>query len=379
MINSNVGNNRSSTLIRIGVILGYLIGTLLATLGIQVVTPLMERILVSTELSSAAIINLNQWLALIPFSLSGSYLVSMLFLGITNFSTLQITSAIVGLILQGLIVYWLSKKALSTFTNAIKPDEGSNNEETITSTAEDVLVSTLGQTTAFFKKDAQSITRDIQSLMLVLMPVILPSLVYLLTAIPFLSGGDEAIGGTTSIYILTIFYMFMGAFMLMLGVIDIDKTGATISASLPIIIREQAKAKIMWAALILPIANLLPTLFYISQPFFLEILVTFLIVIPMGIIFGVFILEMKVFAFGKMKYKYVLDEVKIEHKVLKITAMAILGLVIAIGFLILTGAMMSGYSMGMTYLVLGGTELVLGLGVYLIFNKMFPKHYYKLE
>ncbi len=376
VINSNVGNNRGSTLIRIGVIIGYLIGTLLATMGVQVVTPLMESMLASTDLSSAAIITLNQWLSLVPFTLSGGYLASMLFLGFTNFSTIQIGSAILGMIIQLLVVYWLGKKAIATFTQAISPDDSSKNDgKTITSTVEDVQISTLGQMSAFFKKDAQNITRDVQSLMFVLLPIILPTLVFFITSVPFLAG-EEAMD-TFGIYILTISYLFMGAFMLMLGIIDIDKTGASVSASLPIVIREQAKAKILWAVIILPIANLLPTLFYIGKPYFLEILVTFLIIIPMGIIFAVFVLELKVLFFGKMKYKYVLDEVKIEHKVLKIILMVIIGLVITIGFLILTGVMMSDYSMGMTYLVLGCTELVLGIGVYYLFNKMFPKTDYK--
>ncbi|MHA1674354.1 MAG: hypothetical protein ACTSYI_12095 [Promethearchaeota archaeon] len=378
VINSNVGNNRVSTLIRMGVIIGYLIGTLLATMGVQFVTPLMESMLASTDLSSAAIITLNQWLSLIPFTLSGGYLTSMLFLGITNFSTIQIASAILGVIIQLFVVYLLGKKAIGTFTQAIRPDDSKNDEKTITSTVEDVQISTLGQRGAFFKKDAQNITRDVQSLMFVLLPIILPTLVFLLTEIPALTG-EEALGDTTGIYFLTFTYLFIGAFMLMLGIIDIDKTGASISASLPIVIREQAKAKIQWAVIILPVANLLPTLFYLGKPYFLEILVTFLIVIPMGIIFAAFVLELKVLLFGKMKYKYVLDEVKIEHKVLKIILMVIIGLVITVGFLILTETMMIDYSMEMAYLVLGCTELVLGIGVYYIFSKMFPKTDYKLK
>ena len=367
VINNNAGNQRGSTLIRIMVILGYLIGTLMATMSIQFITPIMENILSSQNLSATTLGNWNQWLALIPFPLSGSYLVSMLFLGISNFSTAQFIRAILGLILMVIWVYRLTNRALKNFLEAIKPDDGKKNEKTITSTVEDVQISTLKQMGAFFKKDAQNITRDIQSLMFVLMPVILPSLAYIV-----LASSVETMD-FAGLYIVSILYMFLGAFMMVMGTIGIENTGASILASLPIVIREQAKAKILWVLIILPIANLLPTLFFLTQPFYLEMFLTTLIIIPMGIIFGVSVLEMHAFLFGKMKYKYVLDEVRIKNKVGKIILMAGIGLVICIGFMILTAVLMEDYSIGMMLLVLGGVELILGIGVYFIFNKMFPK------
>lgn len=371
IINSNVGNNRGSTLIRISVIIGYLVGTMIASLGIQLVTPLMQNILANQYLSLGSIENLNKILALVAFPLSGGYFMNILFLGVNSFSGMNIILSIVGLILFGFLDYVLVKKALKSFYLAIQPDEGTKSSSGKATTIEDIQISTNTPMKAFFKKDAQNVTRDVQSLMFVVLPIILPSLVMLITAIPVLAG-DEYVD-LSAIYWLTIIYMFLGAFMLTFGVVDIENTGASVLASLPIVIREQAKAKILWAFFIIPLANLIPGLFYIGKPFFWDVFFTFILSIPLGIIFSAFILELKVFLFGKMKYKYVLDEVKIEHKVLKIILMSIIGLVICILSIILIVTLTGKYEWIVAYSIIILIEVGLGTIVYWIFNRMFPK------
>lgn len=372
IISSNSGNNKASTISRIAVIMGYMLGTIMASLGIQLVNPMMMRFLNESPVSSDILPLLNQGLAVVPFFLNAGYMISAGYIGFSNFTTNFWMFTGLGLLLFILINYRLAKHALKVFYQSINPNVS---EKTVgkVSTIEDVSIHSTTQMKAFFKKDAQNITRDIQSLMFVVMPVILPMIAFLVVGITGAEtgGGEEA--PREVLYFLSMFYMFMGAFMLILGVISIETTGATILASLPIDVRQQAKAKILWAVIIIPLANLLPIFLFIGQKFYFEMLAVFGIMIPMGIIFAVFVLEMQCFLFGKMKYKYVLDEVRIERKVLKIILMVVIGLIIAISYIIAVAYLLD--SKGLIYLLAYMVPIELGLGilVYLVFNKMFPK------
>ncbi|WP_457558173.1 hypothetical protein [Candidatus Harpocratesius sp.] len=370
LINSNVGNNKGATLIRIGVIFGYILGTIMASVGIQMVNPIMIKFLATMPLPIDQLLILNKWLSLIPFPLNAGYLITMGVIGFSTFSTEVLLFAFGGILIFLVVDYRLAKHALNIFYQSIKLEQGVKNTGKI-STIDDIKVKSTNQMKAFFLKDAQNITRDIQSLMFVLMPIILPLIAFMASGTSFENNGGES--GTDVLYVLTIFYMFMGAFMLIIGVIDIEKSGSTVLASLPIKIREQAKAKILWALIIIPIANLLPTIFFIGKPIYGEIISEFIIIIPMGIVFAVFIMELKVFFFGKMKFKFVLDEVHIERKVGKIIIIIIIGLIVAISYMILVGYLLTKTSLGYAAIILVAIEIVLGIGVYLIFNKMFPK------
>ncbi|RLI64267.1 MAG: hypothetical protein DRO88_07795 [Promethearchaeia archaeon] len=370
IVNTNAGNNRISTISRIAVIMGYMLGTIMASLGIQLVNPIMVQFMASSPVSHEILPSLNQWLALIPVFLNAGYMVSAGFIGFSYFSANFWIFAGIGLVLFVVVNYRLAKRALRVFYKSIEPNLSEKTTVKI-STLEDVSVQSTSQTMAFFKKDAQNITRDIQSLMFVVMPVILPLIAFLVTGITGIEEGEEM--DQVVLYFLAMFYMFMGAFMLILGVISIETTGATILAALPIDVRAQAKAKILWTVLIIPFANLIPSFLFIKEDFFLEMLAVFGVMIPMGIIFAVFVLEMQAFFFGKLKYKYVLDEVKIEHKVGKIILMVIIGLVISISYIIAVAYLLNVQGSGYMLVYMGLIELVLGILVYLIFNKMFPK------
>ena len=101
-----------------------------------------------------------------------------------------------------------------------------------------------------------------------------------------------------------------------------------------------------------------------------------LITLPVGIGVGVFNLLFKARMFGKMKYKYVLDEVHIRAKFWKYVLQVVLNIVIFVLVLVLVLVFMGDFtseSLGDLAVILIPLEIGGGLLLYWIFNRMFPK------
>jgi membrane protease YdiL (CAAX protease family) len=162
-------------------------------------------------------------------------------------------------------------------------------------------------------------------------------------------------------------------FMLVAGFLNMEESGATILSSLPLLSREQARAKIYLTLAIQAIGLGLMGIVLMIMTQSLILLVLFLLTIPIAWILLLYTFEIKIRLFGRMKYKYVIEEVNKGRKVLKWVVIVGSELLIYFAIIIIEFNLLAIY--GILGMIVGLLVIaVIGLGsLYYVFTKMFPK------
>ncbi|GAG90760.1 unnamed protein product, partial [marine sediment metagenome] len=225
---------------------------------------------------------------------------------------------------------------------------------------------------AYLRKDIVSSTRDLQSFMFIFFPIFYPLIMVFTMQGVFV----DLVTSTQAILIIwsiiLLIYMFI-PIMLIVGFLNIEESGSSTLASLPIIPRDQAKAKII---LMLSIQGISLVLTSIVLTFLLNSFIVIgllLITLPIAWIMLLFMFVLKIKFFGRMKYKYIIEELHKENKAIKWSLMILseFGLYFVI---FLTGIILI-YFFGITIsLIVLGVIGLLGLTLMIfIFTRMFPK------
>jgi len=151
-----------------------------------------------------------------------------------------------------------------------------------------------------------------------------------------------------------------------------EESGSSIIASLPILTRDQAKAKLLLMTIIQTISLIILSIVLVFMTFSLEMLLLLLGSLPLVISFLLLSFELKVYLFGKIKYKYILEELHKEYKVPK-WLLILLG-EISLYFVVILLGFTSFYYFGILGTII--MELVSGGLIFLIlafvFTRMFP-------
>ena len=261
---------------------------------------------------------------------------------------------------------------MKKMSNIVFPKTSSFDDEIDNKKTElkDVKLTILEPVNAFFKRDKKMASRDIQVIMMIVMPIILPFIGYF-----SMSFGGSEIGDELEIVVvlINISYWMMSGVMIIMTLMNVESSGSTITQSLPINPRDQAKSKIRWLLIILPISSFIPLILFIGKDTFLIELVYSLITMAIGPLTGIITLLLRVRLFGKMKYKYVLDEVNISAKVWKWILIIIVDMIFYTIIAISFTAILMAYDLGVLSLVfICGEGLILLILLY-FFNRMFPK------
>ncbi len=151
-----------------------------------------------------------------------------------------------------------------------------------------------------------------------------------------------------------------------------EDTGASILSSLPIRTRNQAKGKLLLLGSIQTTSFFLPLILFIGNPEFLNYVFSFISFYPVVLTLLLSMFQMKIRFFGRMKYKFVVEEFIPEKKVTKWIIMGVVQYLIYFAFNLMGGILLL-FSANLMFLAtfIGG---ILALGVlYLSFNSMFPK------
>ncbi len=361
-------NAKGSNLTRILFLVGYLATTMFAVLGIQFLMPIINPLYFQEPASLVIFESINKWISIIPFPFSGGYILTSFLIGFNNITLLQVLPFLIGIIIFAIIDYFMLKKSLKIMNEVIISRTDSKNKNFKVSTISDVSVTVVSPIKAYFKRDKSMILRDIQTIMFIIIPIILPWVPFFLALQPD-TGFDEIQGFA----IIELIYCIMGASMNILGLISIEKTGATINASLPILVRDQVKARLKWSFVIIPLGTLLPLVMYIGRPIFWDTLIIQISITIVGLLIGTFTLLLSIRLFGKMKNKYVLDEVKIRYKIAKNILILVIDLVVTILIIIGFVSLLISKNIVEFSLIIFPIELVLAFSLYFVYNKMFPK------
>ena len=316
---------------------------------------------------------LNIILSIIPFPFGPSFLISIVSTPSQASLGLWISS-IIGYILF-LVLAWGSYKGTINSLKSVIGGKSKKSEEMEVKEKEppEVDITTKKPIIALIRKDLITISRDFQSFMYVLMPIILPTiLIFSATA-----GTNLANVGILDILIIWSFAISNSIYipaMLVSGFLNMEESGATIIASLPILPREQAKAKLFLMLIIQTISFLVAPLILASFTGAWIVFFFIIATLPVSWFCLLLIFELKVRLFGKMKYKYVLEEVNRSNKVLKwVLIMGILIGVIFIYFSIVITLLLFSIELWIIFIVILSLGISSNLILWFVFNKMFPK------
>lgn len=317
---------------------------------------------------------LNIILSFIPLPFAPGYLVSLSL--IPDQVPLSLwASSIVGTGLLAGLTFLTYKIAIKSLSSVATFELDSSKTKKIAKIKDKPILIEVKSTSpikSYIRKDLISSTRDYQSLIFVLMPLLYPVIMILSMQTVLTNEVSSPFG----IMILWAIIMIASQFiplMLVGGLLNMEESGSSTLASLPLLPRDQAKAKLVLMLIIHGISMSLMAIVLTLLIQSVNVLILILGSLPITWALLLFVFQMKVRLFGTMKYKYVLEEVNINNKLLK--WISIVGADIGICIFILILGFIFFISLGFlpaTFILcfLG----LIGLSVVIYtFTKMFPK------
>ncbi len=353
-------SSKRTTFIRIMTFVLYLVCSMAAIYVIQIGVEIIPQLYLGSTMTRETVNILNIVLSFIPFPFSGSYFLTSFVIGFSNIPSLILVGSITGLLIFCLLTLLMFRKALSTLRNITSTDFKKYKEKYAEVTIDQVNINKSKPLGAFFKRDLALITREMQYIMYLIMPIMIP-IVGAVAPFDYEPLGNS---GLTQGFLFLLFYVVLNSYMLIVGLTNIEAGGETITASLPIIVRDQVKAKLPFFFSTIPLAYLTFFLFSIGDPHFWVMFSFGLLYLPVIPILGVAGLFFKILIFGKMRYKFVLEEINTRFKITKY----ILGFVFV--------AVLAGFYAFMGYLgyvAIIISEVVSIMLLIIAFFVMFPK------
>ena len=371
---SNAGSKKA-TLIRIFTMLSYMVVIFSASFFVQwIVTSAgaFFDLMLSLDISPIA----NIITSLIPIPFSSGYLLIMAMEPL-SFTPILWVSTLFGIGLSILLTFFTYRRALRAMrtvtSSASLEAKHSSSSKKISEKPIEVLIEPRTPIKAYIRKDLSTATRDIQTFMFIIMPLVFPLMVLIPILISSTGLGESFLDDYVVIWAFVTLYQPMISMMLTSGFLNMEDTGASILSSLPISTREQAKAKLLLMGSIQTISFFLPIVMFVGNPEFLSYLWTFISYYPVVLTLLLSMFQMKIRFFGRMKYKFVVEEFTPEKKVTKWIIMGVVQHLIYFAFNFMGGILLIffGPSMMFAATCIGG---ILALGVlFLSFNSMFQK------
>ncbi|MFW9968981.1 MAG: CPBP family intramembrane glutamic endopeptidase [Candidatus Odinarchaeota archaeon] len=307
-------------------------------------------------------------LSLVPFLFAPAFLVSLVNVQF-QVNPILILTTLTGFALSIIITWVLFKVAQRALHSAISTEIKIKQEERREIKFEVISTSPIK---AYIRKDLVSSTRDIQSFMFVFFPLFYPliMIVSMIGLFAELTFSTEVIMILWSILLL--FYLII-PIMLVIGFFNIEESGSSTVASLPLLTRDQAKAKLVIMLSIQGLSLILTSIILTFLINSLMVIILLLITLPIAWTFLLLMFLMKIKLFGQMKFKYVIEEVNKRNKPLKWIAMLCSIFAFYLTILIIGAIIMSIFNITITLIALGVIGL-LGLAIMVFtFNRMFPR------
>jgi membrane protease YdiL (CAAX protease family) len=367
--------SKKATLIRIFTMLSYVIVIFSASFLFQWVMISAGdffAILTSSEVPFL----INFFISLIPFPFAPGYLITIA-IEPTSFSSslwLPITIGMILFVLLTLFTYKKALKAMRTVTSSasIEVKQAKSSKE-IPEKPDAVSIEPRTPIKAYIRKDLSAATRDMQTFMFIITPLILPLMILVPLLITPIGFGESFLDDYFVVWMIITMYQPMISMMVTSGFLNMEDSGASILSSLPIRTRDQAKAKLLLLGSIQTISFFLPLFAFVGNPEFLSYLLSFISYYPVVLTLLISMFQMKIRFFGRMKYKFVVEEFNTEKKITKWFLMVVVQYLIFFAFNIMGGILLTLFSPAIMFFAsfLGG---ILALGVLLLsYNSMFPK------
>ncbi|MHA1475882.1 MAG: hypothetical protein ACTSQ5_11935 [Promethearchaeota archaeon] len=238
MKNTDVTSKKAS-IIRISVMVGYAVLTMGIALSFQMIIPEIEPFFTNYPANLDTYELINKYIGIIPYPLSGGFLISSLYVGTQDIPFSQLIVPILGIILLLFLNIWFYRTVMKKMDNIIFKKTGSlldKDKQKITE-IKDIKVNTVEPMKAFFNRDKKMASRDVQVIMMIVMPLLLPFIGYF-----SLMFGAEEMGNEFDmiIIIMNLSYWMMSSMIIVYTLLSIESSGSTITQALPINPRDQA-------------------------------------------------------------------------------------------------------------------------------------------
>lgn len=334
------------------------------TMIIFMAITLLAEFIQASFLNVNAVNNPTLWTTVLewfPLQNAGAYLLTYLY--ISNFHALgpHFWYSLGGVLLFCGIIILMLRKTLLSLANVSREETTSKtpSKNPKPEKPSEIKVKVRSPASAFFRKDMNVISRDIQAMMFLIIPLFLKLL------LPILDG--EVLFGIA-------FYNTMSAYYVSIALTRLENPGNSIMVSLPYSVRDQVKGKTRWFYIIPLVTMGIIILILRGKPNFQFNLGVILIFLPLETILCYLVFEFKVFLFGKLRQKYVLEEVKLNAAVEKWVLLIVVGIIFAVGTLSGIEFFLSK-DLPLYYLAFFAipVQVLMGIAAYLIYNRMFPK------
>jgi membrane protease YdiL (CAAX protease family) len=370
--------SRKSTILRIFTTLSYFIVAFSGSLIFQWAINAIGDLFISFEAAGISD-TMNFILGIIPFPFAPANLL-ILCINPTQFPPNLWISGLIGIGLLVALTWFMYRKAIKSMRSVTISSALEEKRETKKKRIEEIIVEIETRTSmqAYRKKDLSTASRDMQTLMFLIMPIILP-LVYSFILV-FAIGATAGSFDQTDVLIfwsILMIYQPMTSIMTTTGFLNMEDSGASILAGLPILPRDQAKAKLSVLIIIQTISFFIPAFLFIGSPVFGGYLLMFIAWYPITLVFLFTMFYLKIHLFGRMKYKYVLEEVKPNKKTIKWILMVASEGVIFMFYLITGAILLTFLGLIPMVLILSISSLLILAGLIIAVSRMFPKKFGK--
>ncbi|HDZ17070.1 MAG TPA: hypothetical protein ENH75_02195 [archaeon] len=366
ILNFNVTGSKKSLTIRMINMLSYVFIILSSVYLIQWAFGNIEAIfLFVIGFKQPSFINLV--LSIIPYPFNPSFLVSLVIIPMEISIALWV-STVIGLCLFMLLTWWVHSK-VSRKLEAITYQESATVKKYLVEKEIQVEVKTHSPLSAFLRKDLLIATHDLKTFMAIIMPIILSCV--------FTFSFNFGYIGNAFVIERIIFIYFVGillfspiiSMMLVYGIFNIENSGESVTASLPINPREQAKAKILLLLILQTLAVFAPLILYVTNSKITIFFFVSLLTLPFTWIFLIITVEMKILFFGKFRNYYKIEDINPENTMQKWTLIICLQYII--DFWIISMALIFAISFILIIFYMG----VIFVGIIIvifILGKIFP-------
>lgn len=290
------------SLMKLAVMLLYIVVIMVTILGMQFLPKLLNEWLYSEP--SVVLLDAFRILIILPTPISPAYLLMVLNF---KFQSGNIWIGFLGLILWVTVSIRLFSKMFKKLPEIIKDPESNKDEDRSSVKIEkaDIVYESASPIKAFMKKDLSMFGKDMQMFIYFLIPGL-----FGLLGVFFIQPEDR--------FSITLFtFMALSIIFLMVALTHLDADGTTFLASVPYRPRDQFLARIWFFPIVLVPAYLIPVLFLFNHPYYVDLIISTLVWVWWGPLWGILGFELKILMFGKMKNKFVLEEVNKNNMILK--------------------------------------------------------------
>ena len=320
---------------------------------------------------------INAILSIIPYPLSHCYLIALVISPAYNNFPLWISTSI-GMGLLILIFYLTYKGAFRSIKKVLYTEPLHKQKQVyIEELKKSIKLKPKSAFRACLRKDLISISRDLKMFLSIILPIVLSFIFVVYLNIPNFNPIEPFVFQMFRIWMGFLLISPMLSGILVFNLLSIEESGQTILESLPLVPRDQAKAKLLFMFIVLTIAILLPSLLFINSSRFLLVFTGIIFSLPFAWFFLFLSFELRILFYGKRNKSYVVGDILIGSKEFKWITIFVIPLSISvwiISIIILLYTFADPFDLYfpgfISIFLIGGFMLIM-----ILFKKLFPKIY----